>query len=579
MMAGIRGRAVALARRPVWGGSVATAMVLVLVAGCGGDGDDTPAPTAGTGGGAGTSGGASGGTGGDAAGKGGSGGASSGSGGNGASGGQGGSSGRGGGGSGGSGGSGNEGNMAGIGPMGDPACGLDAAAFCDNFDAPSKNRGRAGELDAKRWSGSRMQPDGPTAGGMAFGVRAATLRPERDGKQLPPCRGGAPDTVYPDDDALVCSPNADIASNHLLVACSSQNYGQNSYRIRQPFDFSNRTGKVVFDAEGLNGGLLGWISLDITEEPIGAPSFQTLENLEGGLLPKNGVSFQFDAGCAALDGDSVTVGDVHVFDDLAETILKSDTPVCVPSAWGKLNHFEASIAQDHVEVTATPFSDDGTTFGDPVVIWSSDVSLPFTRGYVQITVHNHATLKYSAPGEGFGDGFSNLDAWLARFDNVGFDGPIVSNTREYEIGDPLDELTVADNSGAMVDVRNTGYLVADDTKGPSSTLEFDGVELDGATAARLAVSAWYCVPCVSNDAVKGFTLRYRFNGNAWIDHVLTDKESENLIGFGRGALGHVLDVPLEDLVSGKNTLEFVTVDVPQQYPPGVANVDLVLTTK
>ena len=41
-------------------------------------------------------------------------------------------------------------------------------------------------------------------------------------------------------------------------------------------------------------------------------------------------------------------------------------------------------------------------------------------------------------------------------------------------------------------------------------------------------------------------------------------------------MGHVVDVPLADLVSGKNTLEFVAVNHPGGYPLGIANVDLIL---
>jgi hypothetical protein len=34
-----------------------------------------------------------------------------------------------------------------------------------------------------------------------------------------------------------------------------------------------------------------------------------------------------------------------------------------------------------------------------------------------------------------------------------------------------------------------------------------------------------------------------------------------------------------DLVQGNNTLEFVAVNAPQGYPPCLANIDLVLTTR
>src|SRR5687767_6519792 len=38
--------------------------------------------------------------------------------------------------------------------LGDPACGLGNAAFCETFDAPSPG-GRGGEIDETRWAFSR----------------------------------------------------------------------------------------------------------------------------------------------------------------------------------------------------------------------------------------------------------------------------------------------------------------------------------------------------------------------------------------------------------------------------------------
>ncbi|HEU5075836.1 MAG TPA: hypothetical protein VFU02_16700, partial [Polyangiaceae bacterium] len=119
----------------------------------------------------------------------------------------------------------------GISPIpGDPGCGLESAAFCDNFEAPSEVRGRAGELDPTFWSVSRGQPQLPTSNGLAFSAGAATL---------PACRSDLPAQVFPSDDSPICDPSELIHSNHLLVAVGAQNYGQNSYRIRQPFDFTD----------------------------------------------------------------------------------------------------------------------------------------------------------------------------------------------------------------------------------------------------------------------------------------------------------------------------------------------------
>src|SRR6185295_1901951 len=78
---------------------------------------------------------------------------------------------------------------------------------------------------------------------------------------------------------------------------------------------------------------------------------------------------------------------------------------------------------------------DGVTFEAPKLIFSADVDLPFARGYVTISTHNHATAKYSGPDGCYG--VPELDAWTARWDNVGFDGPVIANWRDYELADAM----------------------------------------------------------------------------------------------------------------------------------------------
>src|SRR6185436_17505300 len=54
--------------------------------------------------------------------------------------------------------------------MGAPGCGFDAAAFCDTFDGSGAAKGRAGELDARFWSGSRMHGQLSTTRAMGVGM-------------------------------------------------------------------------------------------------------------------------------------------------------------------------------------------------------------------------------------------------------------------------------------------------------------------------------------------------------------------------------------------------------------------------
>jgi hypothetical protein len=209
--------------------------------------------------------------------------------------------------------------------LGGPGCGLDPAAFRDTFDAPATTLGRAGELDPARWSGSRFEVQLATAGGQPFPILPGGVSA---------CRRDTPTLVFPDQDALVCDANAAIGSSHLLVSVSSQNYGENSYRIRQPFDFAGRTGKIVFDREAFTRSLLGWIAVEITEDPTAAPSFAIRSNYEGAAIPQNALEIQFADSCGAdwlstSSTGSFGVDSVHVLYDYVDTVASPATPTCI----------------------------------------------------------------------------------------------------------------------------------------------------------------------------------------------------------------------------------------------------------
>jgi hypothetical protein len=451
--------------------------------------------------------------------------------------------------------------------VGGPGCGFEKAAFCDTFDAPSANRGRAGELDVKFWSASRGNPQLATGLGVEIAAGAATLRE---------CRSDLPLTVFPSDDAVICDANSKIASHHLMVACGSQNYGQNSYRIRQPFDFAGRTGKIVFDAQGfLYNPLIGWISLAVVEDPTPTPGYAVgnrgQTNDEGTPAPRNGFEVHFADHCFGSNPTAFGLRMIDVFNDYQDSLFQPATPTCTPSAIDQLNHFEVTVSQSTIEVYASPVSVDGVTFDAPQLMLSAEVSLPFSRGYVTITTHNHASLKYSGPG-GFGPP-EVLDAWISRWDNVGFDGPVIDNWREYEVSDSLVPGEKAWNVSAPV--MSYGYVVGPSEDGPAETFRLEGVELDGVTSARLASANWY--NSGGGDDMTQWVLQFRFNGGPWRDRKLTPSEIALLSnGHAQGALSQMIDVPLEDLVAGDNTLEFQTVDVDHSYPPAVSAIDLIL---
>jgi hypothetical protein len=453
-------------------------------------------------------------------------------------------------------------------PAGEPGCGLEAAAFCDTFDEPAEKDladGRSGELEAAWWSGARMEPS------LNWGDEALAVGPATIGR----CRDELPDQVFPNQDVLVCDGDDAIASRHLLVAAAAQNYGQTSLRIRRPFDFRDRVGKVVFDAEALPGGLLGWVSLAITEDPSPAPSFAIEGNWENGAIPRRGVEVHLNQNCQTEN--KVGVAQINVFDDWVERFYQPSESVCVTTSPGQLNHFEVRVSTSRFEIWASDVSVDGVSFGALQELYAVDIDLPFERGYVHLNTHNHATLKYS-------DG-ETMDAWVARYDNVGFDGPVISNFREYSVPDKLSPIDVGG-----VEELNLGYQIAPELPEADRTLTFANVDTSGAVAAHVALDTRYLMG--QGTPYEEFVLRYRLNGGQWHDYALAPGQldllqgpyvynelGENVRTVGEGIAGAMaqwLELDLAELVSGDNTIEFATEGIPTSYRPFVANVDLVL---
>jgi hypothetical protein len=437
--------------------------------------------------------------------------------------------------------------------VGGAGCGFAHAAFCDSFDAPSPHRGRAGELDVRRWSAGHVEGELPTAPGLTFAIGPATL---------PTCRDDLPAQVFPGQDALICDPTPEVPSPHLLLACAAQNYGMTSLRIRQPFDFAGRTGTISFNADGyVINPLLGWISVAVTEDPMAVPSYAILGNDEGGVVPENGFEVHMARNCP--DGMSMGPRMIALYEKRVETIVNfPDDAPCIPVAEGHLNHFEIKVSEARIEVYGSPYAADGKTFEPLQLLIATDVTLPFSRGYVTIGVHNHATKKYSGGDGAYSKKF--YDAWSARFDDVGFDGPVIASSREFGIADASEE-----HEGKI----NIGYRIADDMDGPSHTFTFENVDLENATAAHIAQTSYYLLDGVHED----YVLRYRLNGHAWHDRPFDAAELHALTHNSQGMLAQLLDAPLSELTNGTNTLEYVTKNVPQSYPPAVLNIDLVLS--
>jgi hypothetical protein len=465
-------------------------------------------------------------------------------------------------------------------PNGDPGCGLEAAAFCDTFDevaAAGLPEGRSGDLDPQRYAGERAEVT--NYGEEAWAVPYAATRP---------CREGLGERVGPDEDLLICDGTEQIQSRHAMIVTAEQNYGQAGVRIRQPFDFFEREGRIVFDLDGEPGGtLLGWNAISITEDPSPNPSFAILQNFENGPIPRRGIEIHFASNCRS-EG-FISVSQVHVFDEWVDNYIDTEddgNPPCVTAAEGHLNHFEVRISRTHLEVLGTNHSNDGIAFGELVPLFESDLDLAFDRGYVHLTTHNHATLKYSD---------NTIDAWVSRWDNVGFDGPVIDDRREISIGNSFTTVSLTHDAGdgTFVDEERTniGYQIGGSDEGPLQTFTFPNTDTAGATTAFVSLNAHLLMGWEGFD-FRNYVLRYRINGGEWQDYALYpgvfsgpfvyDENGMNTREEAYGLGGRVavrLEVPPEALMDGDNTFEIVTHDVPRSYPPIVANLDLVLLTE
>lgn len=155
----------------------------------------------------------------------------------------------------------------------------------------------------------------------------------------PPCRGDVVGFLPATRDTLVCDPSTHINSRYLLTAVGSQNYGSNVYRIRQPFDFAGRTGRIVFDTDLTTNFLLGYMSIVISEDPSPTPTW----DLNGrGPNPRNGLMLVFVS-------NNVEVYDVR---DYALTTI-AGAATTIPAQKGRMSRVELRLSTTQLEVLCT----------------------------------------------------------------------------------------------------------------------------------------------------------------------------------------------------------------------------------
>ncbi|MDQ5851287.1 MAG: hypothetical protein M3380_04305, partial [Chloroflexota bacterium] len=307
-----------------------------------------------------------------------------------------------------------------------------------------------------------------------------------------------------------------------------------SARIRQPFDFANRTGRIVFDVDAKTvpeepTGDGYWVQLFISDQPIPAPyQLSNAGNLK--TMPRRGVVVSFQESCGTVMKRG-NVSDIYVIDNYTtRQRLREDWDLnrgaCYTTKDNLRNHFEVRISQKHIEVWASDAG--GSNFMRRAHV--ANANLPFTHGYVYLQHVQYATHSNSPD--------LPLDTTY-HWDTVGFDGPVLAIPREYHV---RDSLIPATSTGV-----NLGYAIRDGTMQtccpfqPISPLAFSQpVELTGATAALLTFNISFPYDTVLN---------YWFNGGT--------RRSCQYRALGTDDVRvAAIEVPLADLRPGVNTIEF-----------------------
>jgi len=423
-------------------------------------------------------------------------------------------------------------------------CGLDAPAFCDTFDdmtaGAGYGSGRAGGLDERAWSVARLtQNQNPSQGEVNQFFATAAMHCHD------PISG-----VLPPADYFECDGHHDESPHFMEALNDHGNYVYNAARIRQPYDFADRTGRLTWEVDAKTAGSHSWwTEVWVTDEPVPAPHGETPGTL---ARPRNGVGVVLDVDCNA-PGRRGGVGTVHVVSNWVDRVLQGgsglDTSGCYATADDMRNRFELQLSKQALTVWAN----DGP--GEPMrqVAAVHGLALSFDRGYVSL---EHA--QYNAAKGGV------TAQQTYHWDNVGFDGPVLS-ARGYDVPDAL-------MPGQAAGSLNLGYvlgpegIVACCATGPGRpTVAVDGlwvsdVDLTDATSAVLSVNM--------QGYANGAGLQYRLNGGDWHTGAVPPP-------FDAGSWRTVaLPVALTELAPGQNRIDLAT-----EGEMSVANVGLSLVLR
>jgi hypothetical protein len=402
-------------------------------------------------------------------------------------------------------------------------CGISGAAFCETFDFPSGGGTRTGDLSPVLWGVSRLGNINP-GGGIANDIAGLTMTG---------C--GTTALSYTPNDVRICDGQMFETVNDGGGVANLDTYP------KQPFDFTDRTGKVTFDLSADSDGTHGaWPEFLITDKPI--PGARV--SISGGIPPGavNEIGFSLD-GCTSGPGGSTGVGTVFATKSGVYSELNFSSTGCVTKGSARsMNHFEVRINKTHLEVWGT---DAGGTALKQLAV-ADNLGLTLEKGLVWLNDVHYNARKAVEPCE-CGTEYNHTFTW----DNLGFDGPKTYRDLGFDVPDanvPGASATAGDST------RRVGFKIG---AGPV-TLTTAPVRRDqtptGAQVVFNTYSFGQTVPSVS------------VNGNppiatAWPAGWTTYSWSSISV-----------PVPLDQVHDGANTITFTSGDASTT----IANISIIL---
>jgi len=433
------------------------------------------------------------------------------------------------------------------------SCGMDHPAFCEDFETPDPG-GRSGDLDEKRWSFARW--------GHETRMHFVRVPASTDTKSVAPATfcGKPFSGLLPGKDIAICDgTGVDGLTSHQLneVYDDQGDFAINSNRVRQLFDFTDRTGTIQFDVDAkVNPCNLGhgwWIELWVTAEPAPIPYHEAPGVLS---YPKNGLAIMFQGLNNCPQGRSATeVNGIFVSKDFGvvhdvpgwELSHDSDSARCFKITDQKMNRIKVLLNKDQAEIWASDYDD---AMNMHRIAVAPHLDLPFTRGYVHL---QHS--QYNARKDLCSDGGEPTGIQTYRWDNVAFDGPSYASPRGYGV----DDNTEPDIDG--LGGHQYGWYLSDQKW---IALKVKGVDIKDATSASLDYNLLLGA---------GRVLKYRLNGGP--THEYTVPTFLDGAGGPRAGLrAFSNDFPVSELVAGENTIEVMTSSPAAEKEEMIGNVEL-----